>query len=124
MKVAPPSANTKPADHDQHHMAGDHIGEQRDGQGDRAMKYDITLDRHHQRQQPARHAFRHEEGEEVHAVMHETDHCRQDEHHQRQGEGDDDMAGDGEDEAVRSARHQADQVEEQQNMKSVKMKGK
>src|SRR3954464_1119663 len=60
------------AEHLEHGVAGQHVGEQSDRQAEGAHEVGDDLDRHQQQQQHERHALRHEQREEVCAVAGEA----------------------------------------------------
>src|SRR5476649_1097282 len=96
------------AEHLQHGVTRQHVGEQADRQAERAHEVGDDLDRHQQEQQHEGHALRHEERHEVRAVLDEADRGHSQEHDQRHREGDDDVAGRRE-----GIGHQAQDVAEQ-----------
>src|SRR5471030_190443 len=96
------------AEHLQHGVAGQHVGEQADREAERAHEVGDDLDRHQQEQQHEGHARRDKERHEVHAVLDEADRGDAQEHDKRHREGDDDVAGRRE-----GVGHQAEHVAEQ-----------
>src|SRR5476651_1770330 len=96
------------AEHLQHGVAGQHVGEQADRQAERAHEVGDDLDRHQQEQQHEGHALRDKERHEVHAVLDEADRGDAQEHDKRHREGDDDVAGRRE-----GVGHQAQDIAEQ-----------
>ena len=100
-------------EHLQRDVAGQHVGEETNGQADRPRQERDHLDQHDQRHQDARHALRHEQLQEAEAVLHEAVDDDRADHQQRQREGDDDVAGDGE-EIGEQAEQVGDQHEHEQ----------
>src|SRR6478672_11136312 len=78
------------AEHLEHGVAGQHVGEQPDRQAEGAHEVRDDLDRHQQQEQHERHALGHEQRQEVGAVPGEADDRDTDEHHRRHREGHDD----------------------------------
>src|SRR6185369_11614572 len=81
------------AEHLEHGVACQHVGEQPDRQAEGAHEVGDDLDRHQQQQQHEGHALGDKQRQEVRAVAGETDDGDADEHHRRHREGDDDVAG-------------------------------
>src|SRR5881628_4215977 len=69
------------AEHLEHGVAGQHVGEQSDRQAEGTHEVGDDLDRHQQQQQHEGHARRHEQRQEVGAVADEADHGDAEEHH-------------------------------------------
>src|SRR6476646_9328080 len=61
------------AEHLQHGVARQHVGEQSDREAEGTHEVGDHLDRHQDDQQPGRHARRHEEGQEMRAVAGKAD---------------------------------------------------
>ena len=83
---------TKLGEHLERDVAGQHVGEQPHAVRDRPRQERQHLDEHDQRQDVDRDAARHEQPEEVQAVLVEAVDDHGEEHEQRQRGGDDDVA--------------------------------
>src|SRR5215470_9616017 len=82
----------EPAEHLERDVAGEHVGEQPHAVGNGTRQERQNLDEYHQRQDVDRDSARHEQLEKAQPVSPEAvDHNRQ-EHEQREGDGDDDVA--------------------------------
>src|SRR5690606_17768087 len=86
-------------------VTGENVAEQTNRQADRTREEGDDLDRRHDGKDVARHAGGYEKLEEFRTVLDEAVDDDGDEHQHRQGEGDDDVAGDGEE-----IRHHAEHV--------------
>jgi hypothetical protein len=109
---------TKPCEHFQSDMAGQHVGEQTHAVRDRSQEERQNLDEHDQRQDVARNALRHEEREELQPVLVDAVDQDGEEHQKRQRRGDDDVARDRE--GVGNDPHQvrdADEHEEREDQR-------
>ena len=73
-------------------MPRHHVGEQPEAEGHRAGEVGNDLDGHQQRRHVEGHAGGHEEAEEAEPVLDQGDQGDAKEHHQGEGEGDDDVA--------------------------------
>ena len=81
----------KSAEDMQRDVSGQHVGEETDGMADRAREERDDLNRDDQRQDIDRHAGRHEQLEEVHAVLGDAEDDDEEEHRQRHHDRDDDL---------------------------------